>query len=617
MNIDKKRFIVIELIFIVIVCVAAFFVLEKIEKTARIEQGRWLKSMLNVTNNALNLWIDNRERNILTITNNEKLIALTKNLLKVPRNKESLIESPIQSQIRKFVKDDLLRFNDLGIFIISPDYISISSMRDENIGDVNLIWEQRPNVLTQVFQGEVKLVPPLYSDVELNKNGISPDRTPTMFIVAPIYDSNKIIAVFAYRIDEKEEFSKLVEIGRTGNTGETYAFDNNAVLISQSRYDDQLKKMGRIKDDELSMLNIIISEYDNVLINENYKHNKLETSDSIDSQYNYLPSNLTVMAESAIKGNSEVNIKGYRDYRGEQVLGAWLWNDKLGIGLTTEIDESEALNSFHQIQFTIKLFIIVILIICILTIFYFLQYKQKVSQNDELIKINALKDRFFTIISHDIKSPVGSINMLLELLQTKLAKYDDDEIDKMMSILQDTTSRTVTLVEDLLVWSRVHGGTIDFKPKSIDFNDIVEQNMMLFSTLSTSKEIQLINKSKTSCPIFADSEMISMILRNIVSNAIKFTDEKGIIMISYTIKEGEFIALVEDTGVGIKPEELEKLLKGNKVISRKGTSGEKGTGLGLTLCKEFVEIHKGKIWVESEVDKGSKFSFSIPSIVEK
>ena len=186
MTFNIKYLIAIITLLVIIVSTSAFFLLKNIEKTTREETGKSLKTLLDVTNRALTLWADNRERDILSMVQHEEIIELTNELLALPRDKQSLITSPLQEHVRSLVKDDLNRFNDLGIFIIAPDFINLSSMRNKNIGDTSLIWKQREGVLEEVFEGKVKIVLPLYSDVNLDKNGISSVKAPTMFIAAPI-----------------------------------------------------------------------------------------------------------------------------------------------------------------------------------------------------------------------------------------------------------------------------------------------------------------------------------------------------------------------------------------------------------------------------------------------
>jgi len=235
---------------------------------------------------------------------------------------------------------------------------------------------------------------------------------------------------------------------------------------------------------------------------------------------------------------------------------------------------------------------------------------ERIEMEHELKKLNSDKDRFLQILAHDLRSPFNSLMGFSELLMNNLREYDIDEIESFLKIMNQTQQRTFDLLNDLLTWSRSQSGLLSFELEEIPFAMICDDVLPVFK--SNSKNIS-INWSETEkIVVYADRKMVYTILRNLISNAVKFTNSNGLINVCAKT-EGDFtIITVSDNGVGIKDENLHELWDFTKPYTTKGTNNETGTGFGLVLCKELVEKQSGKIWVESEFGKGSSFIFTIP-----
>lgn len=239
------------------------------------------------------------------------------------------------------------------------------------------------------------------------------------------------------------------------------------------------------------------------------------------------------------------------------------------------------------------------------------QELRKYSQ--ELAEINDTKDKFFNIIAHDLKSPFNTILGFAELLVEDYESMDEKSIKKYLHNIQKSSQHACNLIDNLLLWARTQSGTIDFYPESFDLIDVVEQNLFLFEETATTKNITIKSKTDSSCFIVADKNMVDTVLRNLIANAIKFSNQGGNIMVEAIVKQ-EFVEVsVIDSGVGIPEQYIPDLFRLETKHSTLGTANEKGTGLGLLLCKEFVEKHGGNIWVDSQVGKGSTFTFTIPT----
>ena len=230
-----------------------------------------------------------------------------------------------------------------------------------------------------------------------------------------------------------------------------------------------------------------------------------------------------------------------------------------------------------------------------------------------LSELNATKDRFFSIIAHDMKSPFHSILGLSELLYEQIRENNYKGLEKYASLIQKSSQQALNLLTNLLEWSRSQTGRIEFNPEYLELVEQINSGIELLNNYALQKSISITKNLPASIPVFADKAMTETILRNLISNAIKFTSPGGKIIIGAKSNQNEVIIWVKDNGVGIAKEDAEKLFRIDHSHSTPGTQRETGTGLGLLICREFVDLHSGRIWVESECGKGSTFYFTLPS----
>lgn len=230
----------------------------------------------------------------------------------------------------------------------------------------------------------------------------------------------------------------------------------------------------------------------------------------------------------------------------------------------------------------------------------------------ELKAANETKDKFFSIIAHDLKAPLGTIIGFGELLKERLDASNNTEEAEFAGIIYHTSRQTYRLLENLLEWARLQQGTMPFKPSLVPIGKLIDETIGLLNENANLKQIALQRAVPEDLLAYADEYMLKTILRNLISNGLKFTKNKGSIEVKADLVENEVIVSVKDNGIGIEPKETEKLFNPAANYTRPGTANEPGTGLGLMLCKEFVEKHGGKIWVESVPGKGSTFYFTIP-----
>ncbi|MBW2410851.1 MAG: PAS domain S-box protein, partial [Deltaproteobacteria bacterium] len=323
--------------FIVLVVVLAWFALDRVKDKIQADVGDALQIVLQTTQESLNMWVQSNKFHLTQLAEDSQLLSLTERQLSVPRHKAALMESKALQELRAFFRHWKNQYGQIGFFLISPDFINIASMRDENIAAKNLIANQALDLLNRAFRGEAVMVPPIWSDAPLSPSSKGKSGTSaTMFFAAPIKNKQgRVIAVVTQRFDPYRDFSRLAQLGRIGKSGETYAFGRYGKLLSESRFNEDLRNIGVIQAGEKSILSVSVRDPGGDM-----------TRGFTPAAPRYQQP-LTLMAQQASQGKAGLNVAGYRDYRGVPVYGAWLWDDTLGIGLATEIDEADALGPYY------------------------------------------------------------------------------------------------------------------------------------------------------------------------------------------------------------------------------------------------------------------------------
>ncbi len=232
-------------------------------------------------------------------------------------------------------------------------------------------------------------------------------------------------------------------------------------------------------------------------------------------------------------------------------------------------------------------------------------------QNEQLKELNATKDKFFSLIAHDLRNPLVGFLSFAHIIE-HLEDMGKDQSQELTRQFRESAENLFALLENLLAWSRIQRGILEYLPQQINIGAIAARNVKLLTLNAEQKQITLSNSSQAEIPVYADFNMLDTVIRNLLSNALKFTKRGGTVTISATYDENAVMVSVSDTGMGIAEEKLPNLFRIDAKTQREGTDDEKGTGLGLILCKEFVERQGGSIWVESKVGKGSCFTVSLP-----
>lgn len=582
--------------FILIIFMIAFYGLSIIEKDSREATGKALTTVVNTMDEGVQLWADKRIEDAQSLASDVQVIRLTEKLLGMPVTKDFLINrGGVQQLLRNNIKDILDAQGYQGFFIISPDHYNLGSMRDANIGVRNLIAEQRPDLMTRVFSGESLIIPSITSDVPLNPADQSKKALPpTMFAATPIRNRiGDVIAVFTLRLDPVKDFSKLLRLGRIGESGETYAFDHSGVMLTESRFEDQLRDIGLIESEESSILTIRITEPGKDLTKG------LTASIPEDKRQ------LTLMVKSAVTQGNGFNVEGYSDYRGVQVYGAWIWDKRSGIGLATEIDADEALESFYLTRKVVLGSLGVTALLSLWMTFYLASRRTKAlkdledyqavledrvrertenlllaneSMNQQISKrmrteeqlksaqaqleesnvklqnsnhdleskvsertnelsqalteakkANEAKSAFLANMSHELRTPMHSI---LSFTDLAMKKANDEKIERFLTNIKTSGVRLTGLLNALLDLSKLESENMEIDFKESSLTQVTSQCIEEVISLSDDKSIKIqFDESNEVTGVF-DADLIHGVILNLLSNAIKFSPIGGSIYVN-------------------------------------------------------------------------------------
>ena len=297
-----------------------------------------------------------------------------------------------------------------------------------------------------------------------------------------------------------------------------------------------------------------------------------------------------------------------RDYRKIPVISSLKKIPDTPWFMVAKVDKEEIYSPLKELVVLILIIAFLIILSAGAMIGFYLKKENEI----RLRNLNFTKDKFFSIISHDLKSPFTSIIGFSELLVERMQKKDFSGTEEFGKIIHSSSLYAMDLLTNLTQWSRLQTGRMEFKPVKIDIVSIIDEVTELMNASALNKSITIVKNIPDHSIIRADGPMISTVLRNLISNSIKFTRPGGEILISVHHSKREVVLEVSDNGVGIKKDIISKLFLIEEGVSTRGTINEEGTGLGLILCKEFISRHGGKMWVESEVEKGTRFIFTLP-----
>lgn len=603
----RDKFFALKLVVpaILIIFLGTWATFLKITAEVRTETGHSLSTLLQTEHEAVRTWFREKRLNTLVLAKTEKLKGLSEKMLAVPTTKQALLSSPAQADLRRWLQPVLTSLGYRGFFLIGPGNISLGSSRDQNVGSVNLLAKQE-GFLEKIWAGETGMSLPQPSDVPLrDPKGRLVENSPTMFVGAPVKNSSgKVISILAFRIDPFAEFTALFQRGRIGQTGETYAFNKSGRLISESRFDPHLRKIGLISPEGRGILNIEIRDPGVNLLN------------GISPKATRENQPLTRMARSAVSGKAGIDLTGYRDYRGVPVIGAWLWDSDLNIGITVEIDVEEVDGRQFNTRTALVVFALLTVITLIMMMVLFESNRKHLSNAiDAAESANRAKSAFISSMSHELRTPLNAIIGFSEMIKSQaLGPVGSVRYQEYASDINNSGMHLLAIVNDILDISKLESGELSLYEEEFDVGSLVGESIDMVKRQAELGGIRLLVGAPESSPrLYADQRILKQALVNLLINAIKFTAKGGDVTLKYWSEDdGGFFVSIADSGIGMAAEDIPKALAVFSQVDNSLNRNHEGTGLGLPLSKSFVEMHGGSMELRSEVDVGTTVTIRLP-----
>ncbi len=515
--------------------------------------------------------------------------------------------------LRNYLNPKIEQNRFFGFVYLNTRGEALAASEDQAMGHTHLIQKAEKGFFDLAMIGNTTLALPFRSEAPLlNQRNVYEEKIPNMIIATPVLgEKGQKKGILVLRIRPEEVFTHIFEIQRSGKTGDLFAFNKEGLLISKSRFDDQLNAMGAFlenKKEATSILNV-------------YLHAPGKGSGSGLQNPSLLNHpRWTRMAQSALNGETGYDFKGYRDYRGVKVVGAWSWLPEFGFGVANEMDYSEAfgLNFYLQKWFTL-LFGFLFLTSALALFFGLRQRKTErelIEAKDSAEKANAAKSEFLARMSHELRTPMNAILGFTQLLsmdtKNPLAPQQIENLNRVSS----AGKHLLELINEVLDLSKIESGQLDLMIERTDLLPIIRNVMSLSQPLADQSEIALdfVEPNTDFLITEVDNLRFKQILLNLVSNAIKYNVPKGHVVVTIEIIDNFCIRIgVRDTGNGIPLEKQNKIFKPFERFDKNAEMIE-GTGIGLIISKHLIDLMKGTIDFESKEGKGSFFFIDLPLI---
>lgn len=593
-----------------------------LQTATRNQVGDEVSTILNISHRAVQAWADGHRHTVESWADSAEVISFTQRLLASDPDPSALLSDPAQESAHAFFAPLLASRTYRGFSLIGRDGLTLSSTEDDDVGTPSLVVRQ-PGFLNSIWRGETKLGTPIRSDVLLRgEDGALRPRWSTMFVGAPIKGaSGEIVAALTFRIDPTQDFTAILRRGRVGESGETYAFDAAGRLISESRFDDQLRSIGLIDPEQRAILNVTIRDPGVNLVNGD------------DGALPVTERPLTRMAANALAMQSGRDLDGYRDYRGVKVVGAWLWDQTLGLGITSEIDVAEAYGVLRSNRLAIAgATVFVELLILGVALVVVRNRRRLIESGERLQDLNAQlgirideltsseealrasearleelvrsKDEFIASISHELRTPLTAVLGFAELLQGAGSGFSSAEQEEMIRSITEQAFDISNIVEDLLVAARAEIDSLFVTQVPVNLRAQLAQVIETWRE-APADQVEIIGEPGNA---LGDPGRVRQILRNLLSNAARHGGDH--IEVRMHDDESRVWVQVCDDGPGVPEEDRETIFE--PYHRSHAVPGKPGSvGLGLTVSRTLARLMGGDLTYRYQ-DRSSIFEVWLP-----
>ncbi|HLH31012.1 MAG TPA: sensor histidine kinase [Terriglobia bacterium] len=593
--------LVIEIAVFVGIAIAVSWILGGIRSRLDARLGSALQTVLGTTDKALEIWVEQTEADAAVLASNADLVRNVEKQLQAGREAPVLLSSRALSNIRTLIQPAVELYHLPGFAVIAPDGVQIAGYLDRAIGSRD-IAESNPGLLPKVMAGHVALGLPYRSPLFVDS--ATHREYPVMTVAAPIRNGQgAVIAALALRLDPGRDFTRTTNLARLDLTGETYAFDRNGRMLTQSRFEKELRAAGLIPSNENSILNAEVRDPGGN-ITEGYRPALGPEQEP-----------LTRMAQSAIAGAGGIDLRGYADYRGVPVVGAWLWDNELGMGLTTEMDVDEALAPYRRVR-SLVMFMLLLIAMASAALILILRHRDRLlASNQAYRQAMQAREDMMAVVAHDLKNPINTITMgsyVMLQMTAECGGAQSTNLRRNLEMLQRTAAHMNHLIGDLTDAAKIHAGRFSLERQEYAIHDVIEGVIERTRLLAEAKGIQFSAEVRCHpCPVLVDQARIIQVLDNLLGNAMKFTSAGGRISLEVNASDNEVEVAISDTGSGIPREALNRIFEPYWQVQKTRS----GMGLGLFIAKTIVEAHGGRMWVDSTIGRGTTFYFTLPIAV--
>ncbi|MDI1429531.1 sensor histidine kinase [Polyangium sorediatum] len=591
--------------------------LSQIDTIHRRQAAATLQTVLAATREALVTW----ERHTATTARSwASEVGIRRAILaqvKVRSEGGSLHESPHLGELRRLLRDVVQQKQFMGFDVIATDGIEIASDHGDVVG-TNTLSRLDPLSVTTALRGSTVIGAPFV----MHNKALDTD-VPTMLAVTPVRDEEgTIVAALAFRLDPTGEFSRITRSGRVGETGETYAFDRHGRLMTESRFEPTLRDIGLLAVGERSSHAIELRDPGGDML-RGFRPGVPRSEQP-----------LTKMAHSAVAGKSGLDIDGYRDYRGVEVIGAWIWDSELRLGIATEVDKAEAYSALAATRrVVLRTFLVGLCITFILTLL--LQHRAKAlvrglarerelrseleervgrlqRVEGELKTAVHVREDFLRFASHELRTPLTSLRLLYEYMlrsrpEDATPVMSPADVNRFLKVSTRELYRMTQVINNMFVLSSVAAGNAVLNLEHVDLDELVRNVARKMQAEVAAEGCTVEIQSEGPVVGHWDRAHLEQVFVNLLSNAARFGSKQPI-TISIGKETGFAFVAVRDRGVGIPKEDQERMFE----PFRRRQDAHAGLGAGLFVCRAIVEAHKGTISVSSEKGQGAIFRVQLP-----